>query len=772
MKYKFLSVISTVPSVISTVVSVISTERSEWRNLFKRIGPSFKRWSVALALLTLLHASMSGQARWITSDSTGCDEYNTWIEFRKEISLKRVPREVCAEIAADSKYWLWVNGNLAVFEGGLKRGPDPEGTYYDVIDLAPYLEKGTNTIRILLWHFGKDGFSHKDSGKAGLILDAPAIGLVTDSGWESRRLSAYTSVTDPRPNYRLSEASIRYDARKADSDPWKPALETGAWGDEPWGHLMRRPIPLWKDFGVKYADYVRQEQDGNVILSVQLPYNMQFTPVISVTDISEGTLIRMQTNHLKGGSEYGICGEYITRSGTQDYESLGWMNGEVLQLIYPKDSGVTVNAVGYRETGFDCEREGRFVCSDAVVNRFWDKAMRTLYVNMRDTYFDCPDRERAQWWGDVTVLMGQSFYQLSPRANSLTRKAMYELVNWQREDGVIYSPVPAGARTSELPAQMLASIGTYGFWYYYMHTADRQAIMDVYPAVKRYLSLWTLDEDGLTAFRKGGWSWGDWGKNIDIRLILASWHYLALESAANMAFLCGCDGDIPGYRTLQESIVKAYDRCWNGHEYRHPSYTGLTDDRVNAMAVVTGIAAPDRYEALYEHFKSAEHASPYMEKYVLEALVKMGYADYALERFKKRFGPMIDHPVYTTLFEGWDVGGYGGGSTNHAWSGGMLTVISENICGLRPLQPGWKEFEVSPYPVISECDITVPTVSGKIRSSFRADGRSFVLEVIVPRSTRCTVKIPSEYKIVTMNGRASEGIRTVSSGKYIFRCIR
>ena len=53
---------------------------------------------------------------------------------------------------------------------------------------------------------------------------------------------------------------------------------------------MRRPIPLWKDFGVKYADYVRQEQDGNVILSVRLPYNMQFTPVISVTDISEGTL--------------------------------------------------------------------------------------------------------------------------------------------------------------------------------------------------------------------------------------------------------------------------------------------------------------------------------------------------------------------------------------------------------------------------------------------------------------------------------------------------
>ncbi|MFR7465122.1 MAG: hypothetical protein ACLUVG_09725 [Phocaeicola vulgatus] len=29
----------------------------------------------------------------------------------------------------------------------------------------------------------------------------------------------------------------------------------------------------------------------------------------------------------------------------------------------------------------------------------WEKSQRTLYITMRDTYMDCPDRERAQWWG-------------------------------------------------------------------------------------------------------------------------------------------------------------------------------------------------------------------------------------------------------------------------------------------------------------------------------------------------------------------------------------
>ena len=259
---------------------------------------------------------------------------------------------------------------------------------------------------------------------------------------------------------------------------------------------------------------------------------------------------------------------------------------------------------------------------------------------------------------------------------------------------------------------------------------------------------------------------------MDIRLILASWHYLALESAAKIAETVGCEDDVPGYRSVQESISQAYAGCWNGREYRHPSYNGMTDDRVNAMAVITGIAEPSVYGILYEHFRTAEHASPYMEKYVLEALMKMGYAEYAIERFKKRFGPMISHPVYTTLFEGWDVGGYGGGSTNHAWSGGMLTVIAENICGLRPIKPGWQEFEVCPNPVIPDCDITVPTVSGTIRSSFHSDEDSFVLELTVPRKTRCKVTIPPGYADVTRNGRPSSSECILSGGKYIFRCCR
>ena len=676
-------------------------------------------------------------ANWITADDLLRNEPNTWMEFRKDFQLGKKPKKVEACIAADSKYWLWVNGKLAVFEGGLKRGPNRTDTYYDVVDLAPYLRKGQNDVRLLLCFFGREGFSHVSSGQAGVIVDAPSIGLVTDASWQSRRLQAYQTCDAPYTNFRLAELNIRYDTREEHIvHSYKPSLEIGVWGEGAWGKLMKRPIPQWRDYGMKTTtDYATTEDEqGNRVLSVRLPYNMQMTPWIDVTDESDGTCIRLETDHAWGGSAECVRAEYVTRQGRQQYESLGWMNGDVLRIIYPKSARLTVHGIGYRETGYDCDFEGRFTCNDSTINRFWQKAMRTLYVNMRDNYFDCPDRERAQWWGDVTILMGQSFYQLSPCANLLMRKAIRELADWQKEDGTLFSPIPAGNWDKELPAQSLTAISTYGFWYYYMHTGDKETMAYVYPAMRRYLTLWTLDDGGLTCERQGGWPWGDWGTDVGMRLILAAWHYLALQSAINVAGLTGHDADIADYERQMRSIHTAFNHCWNGYAYRHPSYHGATDDRVQAMAVVSGLADSTNYNRIFEVLKTQEYASPYMEKYVYEALMRMGHADYALERFKRRFGPMIADSQHTTLYEGWQEGGYGGGSTNHAWSGGMLTDICEQILGIRPTAPGWKEAVIRPTASpITEAAITIPTVNGTLSYSFKDDGPVYRATVNVPK---------------------------------------
>lgn len=54
-----------------------------------------------------------------------------WLCYRTNLYLDKLPSTVDLQIAADSKYWLWVNGDLQVREGGLKRGPNPQDTYCD-----------------------------------------------------------------------------------------------------------------------------------------------------------------------------------------------------------------------------------------------------------------------------------------------------------------------------------------------------------------------------------------------------------------------------------------------------------------------------------------------------------------------------------------------------------------------------------------------------------------------------------------------------------------
>ena len=89
------------------------------------------------------------KASWISSGTTK-EKPNTWLNYRKTVNLPNVPTSVIARIAADSKYWLWINGELVVFEGGVKRGPNPLDTYYDEVEIAPYLKRGENTIAVLL----------------------------------------------------------------------------------------------------------------------------------------------------------------------------------------------------------------------------------------------------------------------------------------------------------------------------------------------------------------------------------------------------------------------------------------------------------------------------------------------------------------------------------------------------------------------------------------------------------------------------------------------
>ncbi|MDO5553039.1 MAG: alpha-L-rhamnosidase C-terminal domain-containing protein [Planctomycetia bacterium] len=727
---------------------------------------------------------------WISAADTPQDMPNLWTQYRYSFDAKE-GQTAKIRVACDSKYWLWVNGEMVVFEGGLKRGPARNATYFDLVDLSPFLQEGKNTLAFLVWYFGRDGFSHINSGQSGLLVDSVCEnenGLVvrSDGTWKAKLGSAvptglrlvdagkrefetsgvaatwrqetsgpYEILTaDPQPNYRLPEWNIRYDARYEDAADWRAcsyddsqwhsAVVCGAAGDAPWGLLFERPIPLWKDYGIK--TFVNDAElpkiaTGEKIIGT-LPYNAQVTPWFKI-EAPAGLTIDVRTDNYHGGSEYNVRAEYITKEGVQEYESLGWMNGHKVEFSIPE--GVKILGLGYRETGYAADFIGSFTCDDPFYNQLWTKAVRTLYITMRDTYFDCPDRERAQWWGDAVNELGEAFYVFDQRADALPRKGFYELARFQREDKTLYSPVP-GVFNTELPAQMLATISVCGLGCYSFYSGDNETACDIYPAIRDYLKIWQFDEEGVIQVRTGDWSWGDWGEDIDLRVLLNCWYYLAVKEAKELALRLNLNDDADFWSQCMTKLEESFDRVfWTGTEYRDPHYTACSDDRANAMAVVSGLADATKYPLVRAFLKEHKHASPYMEKYVLEALCLMGYYDDCLTRMKERFAKMVENEEFTTLWEGWGIGaeGFGGGTINHAWSGGGLTCLAQYITGVAPTEPAFKSFRIFPQMGhLTAIDQTTPTQYGSIVVSLRRTDESFAVKVTVPEGTKGELILP------------------------------
>lgn len=707
-----------------------------------------------MGLLFLARIVSGQQARWITSADCKNDT-NTWICMQKVERLKAKPKKAVARIAADSKYWLWINGKLVVREGGVKRGPNPNDTYYDNIVLTPYLRKGRNIISVLVWYYGRQGFSYKMSGQAGLFIDCTTDDgerIVTDNTWKARLHPAHYNTSAPLPNWRLPESNIGFDARRdipewerSAQTAWRNAIDKGGEGAAPWKRLHNRVIPLWKDFGLR--NYVRttlHRGSTHDTLVCLLPYDAQIMPWMEIASRLGGDTIQMMTDTYIIKGEYSIRGEYVTRKGNQQYENMGWISGNTVYYIVPK--GTRIRRMKYRETGYDTEFAGRFSCSDNYWNTLWKKARRTLYVNMRDTYSDCPDRERAQWWGDEVYEGAQSFYALSPSSHLLMKKGIQELMGWQREDHTLYAPIPSGNWQNELPGQMPSAVGYYGFWNYYMNTGDLEPLRMAYPKVQAYLDTWQKVPDGTMTARQGSWYWGDWGTCIDKVALYNALYYLALKGQRNVALALGKEGDAAALNNRMEQLKEAFNRVfWTGAAYRHPDFKEGTDDRVQAMAVVAGLADRDKYPAIFHVLETNRHASPCIEKYVIEAYFKMGHPKEGLRRMRERYATMVNDPDHTTLYEGWTVEELG--SSNHAWSGGGIMILSGLVCGVTPAEPGYGRWRVAPCPAgITEASATVPTVRGDIRVSYKETDEGMTLSVNAPKGTTGEIVIPQGYR--------------------------
>ncbi len=736
-----------------------------------------------------------GNAQWIWQEQDTTP--NTWVCFRRMVSLEVIPAIVEANISVDSKFWLWINGEMVVFEGGLSRGPSqagewnrkkgktPANSWYETVNIQPYLKKGKNTIAILVWYWGRETHkgTHIDSGKGGLLFSAQ-IGnkrLVSDVSWKAKQHPAYDNTIAPASK-NLVQYSVKYDAQNdlndwtdnawyssyySDND-WPRAVEKGKPGVAPWYELVKNFVPKLVNHGLQaYANTTEMNlpyiSKGETIIA-QLPFNKQITPYIEIEADAGDTIFITTDNHLNR-----INATYICKDGVQAFESYSWMNGHEVRYTIP--SGVKVRALKYRWMSVG-EMVGKFEVDDPFYSRLWWMGNNTLFVCARDNFMDCPDRERALWIGDVADQTGYLFYSMDNAGRELLKKAVLQTVRFS-QDGVLGALGPL--RVRELVGQSLQFIAQV-VWPYYFNTGDLETLKIAYPYVFEYLALFPMDSNGLPEYRKGkspdSWDWLDWGVQgtTDKLPIQSAYYYQALLKAKKMAEVLGREEHLAFYTNRIKSIKDNYDKVFWKDGY-YSSNGNFKDDRANALAVTSGLAKPENYEAIVKNVLIANrYGSPHFEWVAEEALFIAGAPEASLQRMKEMYESQVESGL-STLYEKFPKGG----SYNHAWNGSN-TVLSKYVSGVKPTKVAWSEFEIMPTMLyFKRLKKTIPTVKGIIDISIEKSEEDYELSLNSPKETTAIVGIPKDEKevetvkvngvVVWKNGNGKKKIKELSFEK-------
>ncbi|GEA12939.1 alpha-L-rhamnosidase N-terminal domain-containing protein [Alteromonas sp. KUL49] len=717
---------------------------------------------------TVLASAVEWNAEWIWTKER-FTEPNTWTAMRKTIVINEPTSVAFAHISADTKYWLWINGEQVVFEGSYTGGPSPvkasprvdfyaiaSNKYYDTIDIGPFLKAGENTVSALVWYYGDDGQkgTHISSHQGGFIFQAD-VGeqqIVSDATWKVTRHEAYRQDIEKKPPYRIAAWSIHYDANQDMHDWTNSAWYMPGYNDDHWSEpkTIRTPpkapffnlypseIPPLTNHGLANCTNYPEGTfpfvtDGQTI-HCTLDFNKNFTPYLDI-EASGGEKIHIKSNMRLNT----IDATYIAKPGRQQFESYSWSNGRTIEFNIPK--GVVVHGLKYRWTGVG-DTPGHFESDDPWLTRIWQMAENTLYICARDNFMDTPDRERGLWIGDVADQASYLFYSMDEPGRNLLKKAIKVTLAFSDSESGIFAGLGPG-RFRELPAQSLQFI-EQGIWHYYFNTGDIDTLAFAYPYVHRYLTLWAIKEDGLATFRNGAWKWTDWGPQdtIDYPVIQNALYYSALVSARKMAIELDDKEHIAFYDERIRSIKSAYQRHYWKHGYFSSDASQFKDDRANAVAILFGLAEPEQYQDIVDNvLVPNQFASPHFEWMVYNAMAIAQRYDDALTRMKSRYGEQVNNPELSTLAEYLPARG----TENHAWNA-PSTVLSQYIAGISPTSVGWKTYEIMPNLAhLTRVEQRVPSINGDVSFELEKDESEIRINLISPEETVATLGIPSDY---------------------------
>ncbi len=544
----------------------------------------------------------------------------------------------------------------------------------------------------------------------------------------------------------------------------------------------------------------RVELDGgqSAALTFELAEQVVGWPGFAI-EAPAGTTIELLVHeaHATGGppllnTHFDSWTRFICREGKNDFETFDFESLRWVQLhIYNAKGPVNISNIRVRRRVFPWPNTPVLRTSDPLLQRLFDASMNTLNNCAQETLVDGMARERQQYSGDGGHQMHA--VHLAVGEPRLVRRYLTTWSQGMTKEGYFLDCWPAYDRLARLMERQLdlsqwGSILDHGVGFmldcrhHYFYTGDLGALKEPYPRLLRFAQyLQGLQgPDGLLPVENLGIPcvWMDHNAYQQQRHKQCAFNlYVAAAMEQALAPICRSFGDDRQAKAVErfgKELTRAtVRRFWsveqglfiNNLPWLDQDKTPRTCDRSLATSILfdqcPGNHTAAALDSLVKCPPEMGFSYPANQCWRMWALAKGGRGDAIVTDLRRRWATLRSVKENNTLQENWQARPDSPDQWSHC---GVvpLYIAYQGLMGLKPLEPGFKRFELRPqFGDLEEFEATAFTVRGPI--SLRSRGKSGEREVDLqwPPGGQGELIVPQDEAIELPNaaGPAPAGCR-------------
>ncbi len=711
----------------------------------------------ALILLWLGLTAPALAADWISALNA---PPQTVLHFRRDISLKAIPKHLWVEVSADNRFVLYVNGHRA---GSGPSTSDLAHWRRERIDLTPWLKVGENHVAAVVWNYvipGTDDLNIQTGPMAqqtaGTGFWLQGGGLDTGADWRveidhGRAPGSGSAQLNPHGwlGYYVAGAPETIDGSKADW-AWQTGEASG------WDHAvtvaardtLTDPLPpqtYIKTAGDKVvlggAIPMTVPPNSHVQIVIQRPDMISAYPSLSLSG-GEGATVKMtytEAPYIWGqkrgvrddpfGDIKGVTDTFLPDGPARTFAPLYWRTWRFVQIdVTTAAQPLKLQGFDTYQTGYPFRQVGQFVSDDAGLNEIWQIGWRTARIDAHETYMDSAYWEQLQYVGDTRLQMLISY---AVSGDDRLAVNAIDAFGWSNTEG--------GLTEGAWPSRGHNPIATFSLLWigmmhdYWMNERDPAVVERNLPRLREVLAWFRpyVHDDGLLG-KNPTWNFVDWvGKDRDAfpsfdqnnESCLTSLIYLgALQQAADLDPANAADD-----RALAAKIREGVRNfCWDAQRglfAADPSKTKFSQ-HTNALAVLYDVA--DDSPGILKRITTGHGidapegmipVSYYFSWYLVRAFEHAGMGDdyIALLQTWRELLPLH--------FSTWPEAKLEARSDTHAWSGHPTADLLAIVAGVEPSAPGYASVRIAPHlGSLKKLHAVAQTPSGPVTVDYRVSG--------------------------------------------------